>query len=110
MFNQFNQQNGFYGQCNQFGQQMQSVQPVRLSKGAIYQMVQDYCYSQTGVAVSKLEKIEECPSSVRHACLNGGIQFLPQYYLTIPSANGNIVVYYYFCQCCGKLFVYDEFI
>lgn len=123
----FNWQNGFLGKLTgqqaqgnqqygqqaqygqQYGQQMPQAGAMRVTKGAVYQMVQEYCYSQTGVMVSKLEKIDECPSSVRHACTNGGIQFLPQYYLTIPSANGNIIVYFYFCNCCGKLFVFDEF-
>lgn len=98
---------------NNFNMQQQQQQynqiPKSYTKSAIIAAVSEYCYNQTGVAVTKTEKVEECPTSIRHACLNGGIRFLPQYYLTLPSVNGNITVYFYFCTLCGKLFIFNDF-
>lgn len=104
-YNNYNNYN--YNQDNYNG--YQNVQKLpRVSKSEAFRIVSNYAYQQTGVAVSKMVKIDECPSQLRHACVNGGITFLPQYYLTIPSAQGNLVVYFYFCTLCGKLFVYDS--
>lgn len=95
---------------NNFNMQQQYDQiPKSYTKSAIIAAVSKYCYNQTGVAVTKTEKVEECPTSIRHACLNGGIRFLPQYYLTLPSVSGNITVYFYFCTLCGKLFIFNDF-
>lgn len=107
MYNQFNQM-GYGQQQNAMGYDPNYGMP-RLTKGTACQMVCEYVLQQTGVAVTKMTKIDECPSSMRHACVNGGIQSLPQYYLNVPSQFGMLTIYFYFCNICGKLFIYDGF-
>lgn len=63
-----------------------------------------------GVGVSQIVKIDECPDSVRHACMMGGISWLPKNIYSVQTEYGVLQIPYYFCLTCGKLFIYNDFI
>lgn len=64
-----------------------------------------------GSGVSQIIKISECPDSIRHACCMAGITWLPKMNYTVClDGYGQFVVPYYFCNKCGKLFIYNDFI
>lgn len=61
----------------------------------------------SGCMVTKTETIEEAPQCLRHACAEAGISFLPQQVILVPQEYGNPIQFpYYYCNNCGKLFVY----
>lgn len=77
----------------------------RFSKAEIYEAIACDCFNKTGVQVSTIVKLEECPSSLRHSCFATGVIALPQYLWQVPSEYGDIYVPYYFCPQCGKLYI-----
>lgn len=84
-----------------------------ISKGALIQMIANevgvHSMQNGGSGVSQFVKIEECPETVRHACVMGGISYLPKQIYGFGTDYGVVQVPYYFCNTCGKLFIYSEF-
>lgn len=80
----------------------------RFTKAEIYQAIQMSCYQNTGMMVSEMVKLEDCPSTLRHSCFNTGVAFLPQYIWQVPTEYGYTEVPYYFCPQCGKLYAYKH--
>lgn len=52
----------------------------------------------------QVQRIDEFPELLRHACAYGYIQWLPKQQFDVTDRDGYRVVYYYFCNKCGKLF------
>lgn len=80
----------------------------KFSKAEVIQAIQVYCYQQTGVSVSNVVRLEETPSQLRHSCLTTGVTQLNQYNWTVPTEYGSVQVPFYFCEKCGKLYVYNH--
>lgn len=56
--------------------------------------------------VTQTVGIDEYPDSLRHSCYQTGVIFLPRYEIPVDTGEGyTIPFYYYYCGCCGKLFV-----
>lgn len=91
-----------------FNEQQVSQTIKRFTKSEVYQAIQMDCYNKTGVMVSSVVKIEDCPNTLRHSCFLTGVTFLPQYIWQVPTDTGFVNVPYYFCSKCGKLFVYNH--
>lgn len=91
--------NNFYGQ-----------QPVvkRYTRAEVCQCIQMSCYQTTGVPISNIVKLEDTPLQLRHSCFYTGVTFLPQLLWQVPSEMGVINVPYYFCEKCGKLYMYNH--
>lgn len=80
----------------------------RYSKSEVIQAIQMHCYQQTGVSVSNVVRLEETPSTLRHSCMETGIAHLPTYNWQVPTEYGSVNVPFYFCDKCGKLYVYSH--
>ena len=88
----------------------------KLPKGTILNIISENISQAYGVAVRQLEKIDECPESLKHACFESatmdkgnGIHFLSPVPLTVPVTNLSVVtIHSYFCPCCGKLFISED--
>jgi hypothetical protein len=70
------------------------------SKSGVYQYLGFYVQRQTNIAVSKIEKIEEQPQTVRHACLKNGVCFLPLNQIQLNIRDRALYLTYYFCTAC----------
>lgn len=62
-----------------------------------------------GSAVTQIVKIEECPDTMRHACVYRGISRLPKSIYNVQTDCGILSIPYYFCNTCGKLYIYNDF-
>lgn len=87
---------------------MQQSTMKRFTRAEVYQAIQLHCYQQTGVPVTNTVKLEDTPTQLRHSCFSTGITFLQQYTWQVLSDLGVINVPYYFCEKCGKLYVYNH--
>lgn len=81
----------------------------RLTKTEVVNYVSQYCQANTGVAVNKVQKIDDAPSSLRHSCVATGIALLPRCCLQLTAPSGVLQVYFYFCAKCGKLYIVDDY-
>lgn len=80
---------------------------IRYSKAEILQCLRDYIFKQTGMAVSREQKLEEEPDLLHHACAEAGVSFLGKCMFHVYDMN--IAVPYYFCKACGKFYYYKDF-
>lgn len=78
-------------------------------KQCLMQELSAWSVSQGGQPVQTVQNIEECPQMLRHACMNGGIQFLDRRVYNFQTEMGLIQINYYFCMNCGKLFIDNDF-
>lgn len=63
--------------------------------------------TQGRVPIAREEKLEETPQLLRHACAECGVSYLQMLQFPIPEMN--LVIPFYFCTACGKLFYYKDF-
>ena len=76
----------------------------RLTKQEIVAYLENYILNQTGLLPIKVERIEEFPDYLRHACWQcADVTYLYRNNFYIPEINYNIQ--YYFCSACCKLFI-----
>lgn len=80
---------------------------VRYTRQQMLDGLRNYVVMQTGVPISKEEKLPETPQFLRHACAQCGISSLQMLTFQIPEAG--ISIPFYFCTACGKLFYYKDF-
>lgn len=133
-YNQGYNQGGMFGQSNPFGMQdaygnmtmnMQGGygQPynqmfmgrqdalgyVHYTRSQIIEGLRNFVFQNTGVTVNLMEKLEDTPPQLRHACAysDSKISMLYQCSFSIPEAG--LVVPFYFCKACGKLFYPKDF-
>ena len=106
--NDFEEQMLYNQQQMMLQQQEMMNKPRRYTKAEIYQAIQEYCYSQTGVMVTSMVKIDDTVDSLRHSCFYTGVVNLQKNNWQVPSEFGFINVPFYFCDKCGKLFVYNH--
>lgn len=79
---------------------------MRISRQEVVTTIQ-YNLTSAGFMVTKVETIEEAPQYLRHACAESGISFLQQQIFLVPQDYGTAIRFpYYYCNQCGKLFVY----
>lgn len=64
---------------------------------------------QMGCMVSQVVSVDrdEMNNQWRHACIQGGITFLPIKYIAVPDEMSGMTIQFpfYYCSLCGKLFV-----
>lgn len=82
----------------------------KLTKGQVIDNLSTYVFNQTGVLVSKVEKIEEMPQTLRHSCVATGVVTLGQFIFTYPSPQGYINLPFFFCNKCGKLYYCPDYL
>lgn len=70
-------------------------------------MLRNYVMQTNGCYIQKEKKIEEAPQDIRHACVTVGVTKLPIQYFSIPEVGLNIP--FYFCNKCGTLYIYRDF-
>lgn len=62
-----------------------------------------------GYNISQTVKIDETPDCIRHACAYKGVTFLQRQSYGVPTEDmGVIDLPWYFCEQCGKLYVYNS--
>lgn len=81
----------------------------RMPKYQVYDMITAYVQQQTGVAVTKLQKITETPEVFRHSCVQTGITTVQRCIYTVQSMGMPVTIPFYFCPSCGKLYVFSDF-
>lgn len=81
----------------------------KIPKNQVYRYIADEATRVTRVPVTKINKIQEVPNTMRHSCPRTGIVFLQKFEYSVPTPTGVISVPYYFCSMCGTLFIYSEF-
>ena len=82
----------------------------KLSRGQIIDNLSGYVYSQCGIYVSRVEKIDEIPQALRHSCVATGISYLQQLFYSYPSPSGMVTLPFFFCNKCGKLYYCPDYI
>ena len=131
MFNLFNNQQMGYNQSGDLFNQTQQIQPQvgyyqqpqigydcysqmqgyglpKLNRSMILQYIQDYVVNLTQVPISRVEKIEETPNMLRHACAEvGDVSYLQMNNFSVPELGINVS--FYFCTACGKLYIQKDF-
>lgn len=102
-------QSGMYQQPMYDSQMMgYSMQAPRINRASIMQYIQNYVINLTQVPISKVEKIEETPDVLRHACVEvGDVSYLQANKFPVPELG--IYVMFYFCTACGKLYIQKDF-
>ena len=85
-----------------------NMQAPRINRASIMQYIQNYVINLTQVPISKVEKIEETPDVLRHACVEvGDVSYLQANKFPVPELG--IYVMFYFCTACGKLYIQKDF-
>ena len=79
----------------------------RIHKKQALELLRYDLQTTTGCRIMKETKIDETPNLLRHCCVQCGISQLPKNDYPIPAIG--VSVPYYFCRCCGSLYIYDEF-
>ena len=82
----------------------------KLTKGQIIDNLSGYVYNQTGVLVSKVEKIEEMPQTLRHSCVYTGVITLNKFTYSYASPQGYVDLPFFFCDKCGKLYYCPDYL
>jgi hypothetical protein len=86
---------GQVGSVDRFGN-------VKYTRAQIIQGLRDYVMNNSGVMISKEEKIDDTPQLLRHACAEAKISQLGINYFYVPEMG--LQIPFYFCTACGKLF------
>lgn len=81
---------------------------IRLTKGMVLSELRTYVSSSTNTCISKEERLEETPNTLRHACAYNKVSFLPIMYFNLPAFNFSTP--YFYCSCCGKLYYPKDFL
>lgn len=89
--------------------QMQGMKMRKIPKHQVYDEISMYVYQNTGIQPQHIQKLSETPDTLRHACAQTGITFLTKYCYTVVSQGMPVQVPFYFCNSCGKLFVFSDF-
>lgn len=80
---------------------------MRYTRTQVVEAIANYCANYSGKMISQIVNIEETPDNIRHSCIDTGITFLPKMEWSVPCEDiPNLTLPFYFCSCCGKLFVY----
>lgn len=79
----------------------------RITHKAALDMLRYYVAQQYNCYIQKEKKIEEIPQELRHSCLQTGVTKLPLQYYNIIEAG--IQIPYYFCNYCGTLYIFKDF-
>lgn len=82
----------------------------KLSKGQILDNMCTFIYANTGVAVTKREKIDEIPQTLRHACTQKGVCHLEPFSFQYPTEMGMVSVPFFFCSSCGKMYYCTDYL
>ena len=80
----------------------------RVTKPEIYQYLRDICYKDYGVVVSEIVRIDEIPNYIRHSCVNTGVILLNPITINITIRENYMVITFYICRACGKLYLMLE--
>lgn len=80
---------------------------VHYTKQQIITGLQQFVLSNTGVNITKIEKLDDMPQVLKHACAPIGISGLQLCQFNVPEMN--ISVPFYFCKACGKLYYVKDF-
>lgn len=112
MFQQPYCQPNMYQQPMSYGYDNQmmgyNMQTPRINKASVMQYIQSYVINLTQVPISKVEKIDETPDILRHACVEvGDVSYLQVN--KFPIQELGIYVMFYFCKACGKLYIQKDF-
>ena len=81
-----------------------SQQPC-MTKTALLEWVKNYVQNGTGVFVTKVEKVDDLPQTIRHSCHLTGVCLINRATMYIPVGTYAVEVPYCFCTACGKLYV-----
>lgn len=79
-----------------------------MNKTMIEQALAQQVYQNTGVPINKVVKVEDIENKLRHACSTFGdilaldINYFPVYELGVSPA-------FYFCNCCGTLYIQKHY-
>ena len=79
-----------------------------VNKTMIEQALMQQVYQNTSVPVNKVVKLEEVEQKFRHACSVYGdiialdVNYFPVYDIGVSPA-------FYFCQCCGTLYIQKDY-
>lgn len=79
-----------------------------MNKTMIEQALVQQVYQNTGVPINKIVKVEEVENKLRHACSTFGdilaldVNYFPVYDLGVSPA-------FYFCNCCGTLYIQKSY-
>ena len=80
-------------------------QQSRMSKTTILEGLKNSVQNSTGVFVTKVERIDDLPQTIRHSCHLTGVCLLNRATMYIPIGNTAVEVPYCFCNVCGTLYV-----
>lgn len=79
-----------------------------MNKTMIEQALAQQVYQNTGVPINKVVKVEDIENKLRHACSTFGdilaldVNYFPVYELGVSPA-------FYFCNCCGTLYIQKHY-
>lgn len=79
-----------------------------MNKMMIEQALVQQVYQNTGAPINKIVKLEEVENKLRHACSVYGdilaldVNYFPVYDLGVSPA-------FYFCKCCGTLYIQKDY-
>lgn len=93
-----------------YGMQGQCSGIPKLTKGQVLENMALFIYQNTKVSVTKMEKIEEIPLSLRHACTQRGVCKLEKFTYQYPTQMGMVSVPFFFCSSCGKMYYCTDYI
>lgn len=90
-------------------QQQMGYKPVRYTKQQYLDGLRNYVMQSTNVYVTGEDKLEDFPQGLlRHACSKCGISFLSPNQFYVPETG--VIIPFFFCTVCGKLFYLREFV
>lgn len=82
------------------------IPPRKYSSAEIIYGIQSNLCSQYGMQFNfVIQRIEDFPPQLRHACVQGFISYLPQQVFSVTDKAGLRQFPFYFCPKCGKLYI-----
>lgn len=80
---------------------------IRYTKTQYIEGLRGYVLRNTGIMPTREEKLEDIPEKIRHCCAYKKIIYLPRLNFGVPETGMNLP--FYFCDGCGKLLYYKDF-